>query len=328
MILLVATQSEVLAVDAVAGTMTAGRGLEMHHPTCLAADRFRPGRAWCGTERGGIVRTEDGGASWQIAGLENQRIMAIAASAARQDLVWAGTEPSDVWRSEDGGTTWTRTQPLADLPSSPTWAFPPRPDTHHVRWIACHPALPDRLWVAIEAGALVSTHDGGEHWLDRVSGGPYDTHELAVHADAPHTLRVAAGDGYYESFDGGESWISPMRGFDVGYLRSVAIDPGDLDIVIVSASSHPRSAYVARHADGRIFRRTSDGDWQRVTHGWPDPPNTIAPLLVAGTAPGSLWAADERGIHHSDDGGPHWHTAAAFRSTPNNLRGLAVIQSG
>ena len=31
----------------------------------------------------------------------------------------------------------------------------------HVRWIACHPLEPERLWVAIEAGALVSTIDGG-----------------------------------------------------------------------------------------------------------------------------------------------------------------------
>lgn len=251
--------------------------------------------------------------------------MALAASPPAEGLVWAGTEPSNVFRSEDGGGTWSGTRPLTELPSSPQWAFPPRPDTHHVRWIACHPTLPGRLWVAVEAGALVSTHDGGESWLDRVPGGPYDTHELAIHPDAPHTLRVAAGDGYYESFDGGETWASPMRGFEIGYLRSVAIDPGHPDVVITSASSRPRTAYAAGHSDGRLYRRAGSGDWVRITRGWPDPPATIAPLLVPGGAPGQLWAADERGIHRSDDAGVSWTTAAPFPVTPHNLRGLVLI---
>src|SRR5690606_5382525 len=151
----------------------------------------------------------------------------LAASPTEPDVVWAGTEPSEVWRSRDGGESWARTNPLTALPSSGSWAFPPRPDTHHVRWIACHPREPGRLWVAVEAGALVSTADGGQSWRGRVPGGPYDTHELAVHPDAPETLRVAAGDGYFESFDGGGSWARLRAGLEVGYLRSVAIDPGD-----------------------------------------------------------------------------------------------------
>jgi hypothetical protein len=152
--------------------------------------------------------------------------MTIRASPVERDVVWAGIEPSEVWRSTNAGTTWEPTSRLETLPSSSEWSFPPRPDTHHVRWIACHPLEPARLWVAIEAGALVSTIDGGRIWRDRVAGGPWDTHELAVHRNAPDTLRVAAGDGYFESDDAGATWRSPSTGLEVGYLRSVAIDPG------------------------------------------------------------------------------------------------------
>jgi len=35
-------------------------------------------------------------------------------------------------------------QPVGTLSSSSEWSFPPRPDTHHVRWIACHPLEPKR----------------------------------------------------------------------------------------------------------------------------------------------------------------------------------------
>ena len=57
--------------------------------------------------------------------------------------------------------------------------------------------------MAIEAGALVETADGGRMWRDRVPGGPFDTHEAAIHPLEPETLRVSAGDGYLESRDGG-----------------------------------------------------------------------------------------------------------------------------
>jgi hypothetical protein len=184
----------------------------------------------------------------------------------------------------------------------------------------------------------VSTLDGGGTWRDRVRGGPYDTHELAVHRLAPETLRVSAGDGYFESDDGGATWRSPETGLDVGYLRSVAIDPQQPATVIVSAASGPHSAYVAGRSDGRVYRRVAperastglgaaraeaEGRWERVRDGWPERPSTIAPLLCAGTA-GEMWAADERGVHRSDDGGKSWRQVAGYATPPQHLRGLAL----
>jgi hypothetical protein len=159
-----------------------------------------------------------------------------------------------------------------------------------------------------------------------VPGGPYDTHELAIHPDAVDVLRSAAGDGYFESRDGGQTWSSPMEGLDVGYLRSVAIDPGDPDVVLISAASGPRKAYVAGRSDGRLYRREGSRPWQRVHDGWPDPPNTIAPLLVAGRRGGEFYAADERGVHRSADGGITWEQVWSFSISPHHLRGLACLE--
>jgi len=236
-LILVATESTVVTIDADRGTVVPGKGLG-DRPTCLAADPFVHGRAWCGTHTGGVFRTDDAGASWRAVGLERKHIMSIAASPAERDLIWVGTEPSEVWRSESGGDAWHETHPLETLPSTPEWSFPPKPDTHHVRWIACHPRDAQQLWIAIEAGALVSTRDGGRTWHDRVTSGPWDTHELAIHPDAPNSLRVAAGDGYFESDDSGATWRSPEDGLEVGYLRSVTIDPGNRDVVIIFDGSY------------------------------------------------------------------------------------------
>ena len=326
--ILVATREEVLIVDPAKGSVerseTAREGVP---PTCLAGD-VSAETLWCGTSDG-VLWSDDGGTSWVQAGLEGEEITAIAASPNERGgggaVVYAGTEPSALHRSADGGASWQRSEGLDDLPSSATWSFPPKPETHHVRWIACDPASPGRLYVAIEAGALVTTPDGGATWQDRPEIAPFDTHELAIHPDRPSTLRVSAGDGYWESADGGTSWESPEDGLDVTYLRSVAIDPGDPDVVVVSAASHPHSAYMAGRSDGRLFRREGGGRWRRVTEGWPDPPATIAPLLAAGREPGELWAADERGLHRTSDGGRSWTQVASFDPTPAWLRGLSLV---
>ncbi len=323
--ILIAAPNEILRVDLRDGSIVPGDAPSGIHPTDVAADPFVPGRAWISTRDHGVLRSDDEGRSWHGSGLASERLMTVAPSPARQGLLWAGADPSALWRSEDAGVSWAVLPELNRLPSAPTWAFPPRPETHHVRWIEPHPSDPGKVWVAIEAGALVSTADGGATWRDRVPGGPYDTHELSIHRDAPDVLRVAAGDGYYESHDGGLTWSSPSDGLEVRYLRSVAIDPGDPEVVVVSGASGPRRAYVAGRSDGRVFRRAGRGHWTRVAAGWPDPPGTIAPLLIAGTAPGEFWAADERGLHLSTDAGSSWELAAAFHVSPDHLRGLALV---
>ena len=115
--ILVATDREVVVIDVERGTSVSAHGIS-DRPTCLAADALVHGRAWCGTHRDGVFRTDDGGRSWRSVGLAGRLIMAIAASPVERDVVWVGTEPSEVWRSADAGTTWEQTSRLETLPSS------------------------------------------------------------------------------------------------------------------------------------------------------------------------------------------------------------------
>src|SRR5690606_29622357 len=114
---LVATDREVLVIDAERGSSTPARGIS-DRPACLAVDAFVQERAWCGTHRDGVFRSDDGGRSGQSVGLAGRLIMASAASPVERDVVWAGTDPSEVWRAPDAGTTWERTSPLETLSSS------------------------------------------------------------------------------------------------------------------------------------------------------------------------------------------------------------------
>jgi hypothetical protein len=51
-------------------------------------------------------------------------VFSVAVSAA-EGAVYAGTEPSALFRSDDGGETWRELTALLELPSRPTWSFPP-----------------------------------------------------------------------------------------------------------------------------------------------------------------------------------------------------------
>ncbi|HLF81108.1 MAG TPA: hypothetical protein VI410_05005, partial [Anaerolineales bacterium] len=220
--------------------------------------------------------------------------------------VYAGTNPSSVFRSEDGGESWRELSGMLSLPSAGEWSFPPHPETHHVRWIEPDPNVKGRVYVAIEAGALVRTFDGGQTWADRVSGGPYDTHTAATHRRARGRVYSAAGDGYFQSDDGGDNWDHFESGLRHRYLVGVAADPVDPDTVVVSAASGPGLAYGSRSAEATVYRRTGDEAFAPAMDGLPPARGTVASLFAVESKTGTIFAANNHGAFRSADGGRSW----------------------
>ncbi|HMA34223.1 MAG TPA: sialidase family protein [Chloroflexia bacterium] len=286
----------------------------------VAGDPLRPERLYCGTFGQGVWYSADAGASWQPAGaaLADRQIMAVVVSpverAGDQGVVYAGTEPSALYRSADGGQTWQECAGLRALPSAATWSFPPRPQTHHVRAIGLAPDAPGRLYVAIEAGALVRSPDGGRTWHDRQPDGPRDAHTLATHEQAPGRVYAAAGDGfldpgrgYAESRDGGATWQYSGAGLQHHYLWGLAVDPGDPETIVVSAASGPQQAHYPPAAESYIYRKCRGEVWRLCAAGLPEAKGLLAPVLAAHAAePGVFYAASNAGLFRSPDAGQHW----------------------
>jgi len=321
------------------GGWSAGEQLRGAAALCLAADPSRPGVAYCGTERSGLWRSDDAGASWRRCGdgIASEHVSAVAVSP--EGVVYAGTEPSALYRSEDGGERWRELAALRALPSAPTWSFPPRPHTSHVRQILPHLVRPGQLTVCIEAGALVRSADGGETWVDRVDGGPRDTHTLRTHVHAPDRLYSAAGDGYgrshgyamltgaasgyNESGDAGGTWEQPDGGLGDLYLWGLAVDPGDPDVMVASASDSPMTAHNPRAARSTVFRRVHGSGWREVRDGLPGPEGSIATVLASNHAePGVFYAAGNLGLHRSADAGERWSRIDV--EWPDSYRGQRV----
>lgn len=277
----------------------------------VAGHPDRPDTVFCPTFDRGLLRSTDGGDEWTPVGtgtIVSDAVTAVAVDPSDPDVVYAGTEPSRVYRSTDGGDTWRHCEGLVDLPSESQWSFPPRPHTHHVRWIEVDPADPDHVYVSIEAGALVQSFDACETWQDRVPSATRDTHWLTTHPDAPGRAWAAAGDGYAETTDGGETWDQPMDGLSARYCWSVAVDPGDPETVFVSAASGPRTAHQPGAAESYLFRRRDGEAWERIGDGFPDGEGTLRPVVARGDEPGVLYAATNTGIFRTVDGGDSWQT--------------------
>jgi photosystem II stability/assembly factor-like uncharacterized protein len=295
---------------------------------CVAANPVRPNRAFVGTFDAGLWRSTDGGDTFaRVGDWLPDAVTSVAVSPHDPDVVWAGTEPSRVYRSADGGDTWTERPGLAGLDSSDRWSFPPRPDTHHVRWLEPHPGDPDTLYVSIEAGAFLRTRDGGGTWLDRPEGARRDNHTLATHPEDPDRVWSAAGDGYAESHDAGDTWTYPQDGLDHRYCWSLALDPADPDTVVLSAASGAGSAH-GSNGESYLYRRTDGADWTRVDDGIPTGEGVRRYVLASGTDPGEVYACGDRGPFRSTDGGATWTALAldwpaAVAGEP--CQGLAVV---
>jgi len=295
--LLAAYPDRVLAVedDGDDGTLTTD--FEARDVQCIDAG---PAGVYAGA--GDAVHRRRGPGDWErVAALGDDDD--VTSVTVAESGVWAGTEPSAVYRAPDG-ETFEQCAPLDELPSSDDWAFPPRPSTHHVRWLEW---TPERLYAAVEAGALLRSEDGGESWLDRVPTGPLDTHSMATHGERPGLAYAAAGDGFHVTADGGDTWETAEAGLgDRTYCWSVVRDPTDPEALLVSAAFGARSAHTYETADSAVFRRDAGGDeWTRCGD-LPGPEGLLRAELAATGEPGAAVAATNHGVYRTDDWGASW----------------------
>ena len=126
----------------------------------VVADPLQPRQLYAATLGHGLLRSADGGDSWEAeaSGIASPLVSMLDVSRSdRNDclgVVYAGTEPSALYRSEDAGSTFEEVRSLQEVPSRGEWSFPPAPDTDHVRSIALDQRDPNVLLVGIELGGL------------------------------------------------------------------------------------------------------------------------------------------------------------------------------
>lgn len=294
--------------------------LKRQKPSSLAFDPEHPERAYCGTFDNGLWKTDNNGQTWEKTSLEvsGSSIMSLSVSPIEKgehgfNKLFVGMEPSIIYSSIDGGQTWEKIDEFNKLPSHSTWSFPPRPSTHHVRWIEPDVNRKEYVFVAIEAGALIKSFDGGKTWIDRIENSPYDTHTLRTHKKAPRRLYSAAGDGYFESQDYGGSWKKLDEGLGQHtYLLGIAVNSDDPENIIISAAGNAWQAHYRQDLKSFVYRRSYDLDdndkrWTLTTDGLPESKGTIISMIESNPKiKDEFYCLNNRGIYCSKDSGISW----------------------
>src|SRR6185369_7709338 len=289
----------------------------------LAVDAADPRTLYAGIDPGSpadhLVRSTDGGASWEVVPFPGERPQALATSGP---LVLAGTF-AGLSRSTDGGASWTdvpavhrdvRTLYLRgllvlagttsgifrSLDGGATWSAAsagiPSPETAQVSTFAADPIHPWIFYAGISrfgGSDVFKSADRGGHWRP-VSTGLTQRGVLALAVDAagdPDTpSSVYAGtqlDGVFRSSDGATSWHAANHGLRAAAVRSVDVDP-----------TQPRRLYAV--AVNGIFRSGDGGaTWTRL-RGDPFGKLAIDRTGVVYALTGSL------GLARSRDAGVTW----------------------
>jgi photosystem II stability/assembly factor-like uncharacterized protein len=317
-----ATGDGIAALTERAGEWQIERLLREPGAACLAVDPADPDTVYAGLNEGGVRRSTDAGSTWVDCDLPERGVFSLAVSAA-DGAVYAGTEPSRLFRSDDRGERWRALDGLLELPSRPTWSFPPRPWTSHVRWIAPSPHDGGLLLAGIELGGLMRSTDGGETWEDHRPGAQRDVHCVAWHPRAEGRAYEAGGGGAAWSEDGGATWHPADDGRDRNYTWALAVDPHDADCWYVSASTGPFKAHRDGDPQAHLYRRRAGEAWQPLAGGLPDPlpamPYALVAVdgrLVAGLRNGELWQSGDRG--------ESWQPCALAGEPPAQVLALAA----
>jgi hypothetical protein len=311
------------------GGWTVAQSAADHQITCLAAAPSHPKAVYAGT-RSGVLRSDDGGLTWQSSGMDDHVVKSLAVSPHDNQVIYAGTKPALLFVSRDGGQNWAELDGFRKIPNRWWWFSPAEPGDFraYVMSIAPSPEDPNVILAGIELGAVVRSEDGGQTWSSHRKGALRDCHSLKFHAQNGRWAYEAGGTGGGASFsrDGGVTFRKAKDGLVKNYGIVCAADPEKPEIWYVCVGSSPMNAF-GDDPKVYLYRATGDAGWRPI--GWQPHPLTETPttLTVVPGAPGHLYAGLKSGdVWHTADYGDSW------AKMPFSFEGiwysLLVLQNG
>jgi photosystem II stability/assembly factor-like uncharacterized protein len=282
-----------------------------------------------------LYRSEDGGRAWKSlaatpqhpSGLHATALKAIWYLAAAGDRLYAGIDPAGLFYSDDRAASWQPVSALNEHPSRGSWE--PARGGFSVHSIQVDPGNPERLWVAVSAGGVFRSEDGGASWLPanhgvRAENLPeptpatgHNVHRLVMHPARPERLYRQCYHGTWRSDDGGRSWVEITAGLPGNFGYAIAVDPRDPDTVyqVPESDSHMRTV-----VDGRLrvfCSRDGGRSWHSTSQGLPQEHAWVTVLREAleidDASPCGIYFGTSGGhLFTSPDAAGSWQLAAGF----------------
>lgn len=282
-----------------------------------------------------IYRSIDAGDSWDaLPGVPHHADSADGLKAVwfldaspDGETLYAGIDPPGLFVSNDAGDTWHGVESLNSHETRSTWE--PSKGIFAVHSICRDPSDSNRMLVAVSAGGVYLTEDGGVSWRPANKGvraenkpEPYpesghNVHRLVMHRGKPVRLYRQCYNGTYRSDDGGANWLEITAGLPSDFGYAIAIDPNDPETVFQIPET---SAQMRTTVDGklRVYRSRNGGvDWESASEGLPQSHVYVTVLREAidtddGTPCGVYFGTSGGQLFASRDGADSWDLVAAY----------------
>jgi photosystem II stability/assembly factor-like uncharacterized protein len=274
----------------------------------VVVDHANPRRLYAGTQREGVLRSDDAGRSWREInqGILYKDIWSLVQHPGSGRL-YAGTSPAGVFRSDDGGDSWQACESLWQLPSTRQWCGPVAPFISRMKDLTVNEQEPNDVIGAIEEGWLVRSTDGGATWQQVDQGVPHDSHTVRFVPGLNDTLVIGTNEGWLRSQDAGQTWTAANEGLGARRYTPAPLvtRPERPGVLFSSVTGVGPGGWRKPGGGDAAFCRSDDGgqNWLTLTDGLPRPmaaiPRAIAidptnpDAYVAGTTDGCLWATDD-----------------------------------
>jgi len=245
----------------------------------------------------GVFKSTDAAQTWFAInnGLPTLATQVVTLDPGDPNTIYVGLF-SGIFKSANGGETWEPTGDLSAL--------------YNVHDVAVDPGDSDTIYAGGDGPVVYNkSTNGGRDWLAGIPAG--DGHALSIAIDPLNTSTVYMAvfrfflppGGLIKTTDGGDTWVRAETGLPGTYSNSVALDPGDSNILYLSL------------VNDRVYKSITGGDvWFPTAlidpfmsgYGLAIDPNDSNTVFVGTYTP------RERGrVFKSTDGGDSWHEANA-----------------
>jgi photosystem II stability/assembly factor-like uncharacterized protein len=282
------------------------------------------GMLYAGAQIGPMLRSVDGGLSWQPLAGSPKETLHLAIDPVQTKILYAGNA-TGLFKSANGGASWApiagglpagRIDALAVDPRSRaiyaavTGAAPGqnvfRSDDEGGHWtpagderlddvhvLAVDPGRKGAVW-AVSAGKVFRSPDQGRTWTEADAGLPGAGASTVFPGAA--ALLAGTGFGVYRSAGQGASWSLSSQGLEAATIFALALDP-----------LRPSRLYAATP---EIFRTATGGGQWAPLPGAPSLFDVTGPLAADPHHPGTAYVGLYGGIAKTVDAGNTWSSAA------------------
>jgi photosystem II stability/assembly factor-like uncharacterized protein len=288
----------------------------------MAIDPHSPDSVYMATFSNGLLKTLDGGRTWQYAGLQNDQIYAVSVNPGLTNNLFAGTSGDGLYSSMDYSKSWQH----SDTGIS----------NAIVTAVVHSPTDSNRIFASLYGAGVDQTINRGQSWDELNSGlGDKFVHDLVMDPAHPNLLYALTDTGglYQNDLNTGTGWVgvagglpltqTPMPAFPADHpfatldMQEAFASPQvtlsanqatNVNLLkMVYAPSDPQIAYIATHGFG-VYRSTNGGlSWLAAGLG----EQTVLNLAVDVTDPNLVYAATDisGSLQISTDGGKSWHSS-------------------